>query len=124
MGDYENLRLYDSWGEYPGSGAYHGVELSELFGTAQNVSGEVSSAEQQRFSRYMQGAWAAFGRDPWRGLTEECGWLSYNESSESLVKLAPGGGGGVLREIVDPGVYDGRCPRVEDNDPMPGRGAF
>lgn len=121
-GDYENLRLYDSWGEYPGSGAYHGAELSELFGTAQNVSGEASSAEQERFSRYMQGAWAAFARDPWRGLTGEYGWPGYDASGESLVKLAPSGG--ALTELVDPEVYDGRCPQVEDNDPLPGRGAF
>lgn len=86
------------------------------------MSGEASSTEQERFSRYMQGAWAAFGRDPWRGLAEEYGWPGYNESTESLVKLATGGG--LLSEFVDPGVYDGRCPPVEDNDPRPGRGAF
>lgn len=119
MGDYDNLRLYDSWGEYPSSGAYHGSELSALFGTAENISSEASSAEQERFSRYLQGAWAAFGRDPWGGLTEEYGWPSGNES---LVKLAPGGG--ALSEFVDPDVYDKQCPRVEDNDPRPGRGAF
>lgn len=122
MGDFENLRLYNSWGEYPSSGAYHGAELSELFGTAENVSGEAGSAEQQRFSRYMQGAWAAFGRDPWHGLSEEYGWPGYHESIESLVELAPGGG--VLREFVDPDIYDWRCPPVEQNDPRPGRGAF
>jgi carboxylesterase type B len=104
MGDFENLRLYNSWGEYPSSGAYHGAELSELFGTAENVSGEAGSAEQQRFSRYMQGAWAAFGRDPWHGLSEEYGWPGYHESIESLVELAPGGG--VLREFVDSDIYD------------------
>lgn len=75
--------------------------------------------EQERFSKYLQGAWAAFGRDPWRGLEEEYGWPVGNES---LVKLAPRGG--ALSELVDPGVYDGRCPRVEDNDPRPGMGAF
>ena len=121
MGDYDNLRLYDSWGEYPDSGSYHGVELSELFGTAQNVTGEQSTVEQERVSRYIQGAWAAFGRDPLRGLTEY-GWPSYNSSVSSLVKLAPGGGG--TSEFVNPAVYDERCPPVEDNDPRPGRGAF
>lgn len=75
--------------------------------------------EQERFSKYLQGAWAAFGRDPWRGLGEEYGWPRGNES---LVKLAPGGG--ALSEFVDPLLYDGRCPRVEDNDPRPGMGAF
>lgn len=121
MGDFKNLRLYNAWSDYPNSGAYHGADLSELFGTAQNVSGEASSTEQQRVSRYLQGAWAAFGRNPVRGLTEY-GWPGYNSSEASLVELAPGYG--ALSEVVDQALYDGRCPRVEENDPRPGRGAF
>jgi carboxylesterase type B len=121
MGDFDNLRLYDGWGEYPDSGAYHGSDLSELFGTAQNVTGQPSTAEQEQFSRYMQGAWAAFGRDPKGGLTEY-GWPGYNSGVESLIRLAPGKS--AASEVVDPAVYDERCPQVEDNDPRPGRGAF
>jgi carboxylesterase type B len=68
MGDFDNVRLYDSWGDYPKSGSYHGSDLTALFGTSENVTGESPSMEQQRFSRYMQGAWAAFGRDPAHGL--------------------------------------------------------
>lgn len=121
MGDFDDLRLYDSWGEYPDSGAYHGADLSELFGTAQDVTGESGTVEQRQFSRYMQGAWAAFGRDPQYGLAEY-GWPSYNLSTSSLVELAPENR--PVGEVVDPAVYDDRCPRVEDNDPRPGRGAF
>lgn len=121
MGDFDNLRLYNSWGEYPDSGSYHGSDLSELFGTAKNVTGEPSTKEQERFSRYMQGAWAAFGRDPHNGLSKY-GWPRYNPSTSSLVLLAPDNK--ATSEIVDPAVYDESCPRVEENDPRPGRGAF
>lgn len=121
MGDFGNLRLYNSWGEYPDSVSYHGSDLSELFGTAKNVTGEPSTKEQERFSIHMQGAWAAFGRDPHYGLSKY-GWPRYNPSTSSLVLLAPDNK--ATSEIVDPAVYDEPCPRVEENDPRPGRGAF
>jgi carboxylesterase type B len=121
MGDFDNLRLYDGWSPYPNSGAYHGADLSELFGTAQNVTGEPSTAIQQRFSRYMQGAWATFGRDPQHGLAGY-GWPSYNSSVPSLVELAPGNE--LMSKVVDSVIYDERCPQVQSNDPRPGRGAF
>lgn len=121
MGDFDNLRLYNSWGDYPDSGSYHGSDLSELFGTAQNVTGEPSTAAQERFSRYMQSAWAAFGRDPQNGLSKY-GWSKYNSSTSSLVLLAPDNK--PTSEFVDPALYDEPCPLVEDNDPRPGRGAF
>lgn len=73
MGDFDNLRLYDSWGEYPDSGAYHGVDMSELFGTAQDVTGEASTQEQGEVSKYMQRAWAAFGKIRRRALRSEVG---------------------------------------------------
>lgn len=121
MGDFDNLRLYGSWGDYPDSGSYHGVDLNELFGTAEDVTGEPSTSAQQEFSRYMQGAWAAFGRDPEHGLTNY-GWPSYKSGSPSLIRLAPGNK--PVGEVFDQAFYDKSCPFVEDNDPRPGRGAF
>ncbi|KAM0713998.1 hypothetical protein Q7P37_010962 [Cladosporium fusiforme] len=120
-GAFDNLRLYNSSGLYRDSGAYHGADLSELFGTAQVVSGDASTFVQNQVSRYMQGAWAAFGRDPEHGLNKY-GWPAYNSSHPSLVELAPGDD--LIRDIVDPASYDDPCPPVERNDPRPGRGAF
>lgn len=60
MGDFDDLRLYDSWGEYPDSGSYHGVDMSELFGTAQDVTGEASAQEQGEVSKYMQRSLGCF----------------------------------------------------------------
>lgn len=121
MGDFDNLRLYDSWGDYPDSGSYHGVDLNELFGTAKDVTGDACTDAQEQFSRYMQGAWAAFGRDPEQGLLEY-GWPLYNSSAQTLVELAPNNQPSA--EFCDPHLYDSQCPSVEENDPRPGRGAF
>lgn len=121
MGHFDNLRLYDSWGEYPDSGAYHGVDMSELFGTAQDVTGEASTQEQGEVSKYMQRAWAAFGRDPEKGL-EKLGWPGYNTDGETLVALAFGEGS--VYKFLDPARYGEPCPPAQCNDPRPGRGAF
>jgi len=121
MGDFDSIRLYGSWGDYPDSGSYHGSDLTALFGTVEDVTGETSSTEQGRFSRYMQGAWAAFGRDPVRGL-ELYGWPAYGLNTSSLVLLASDNQ--AEPEFVASGLYDESCPPVIENDPRPGRGAF
>ncbi|KAG9678826.1 cholinesterase, partial [Aureobasidium melanogenum] len=46
-GDWENLRLY------PGSRAYHGTEITMIFGTAEDVSGLPDSAARNEVLRYM-----------------------------------------------------------------------
>ncbi|KAF2220704.1 Alpha/Beta hydrolase protein [Elsinoe ampelina] len=132
--DWPNLRLYPATtnvsaagagkggGGRPGSGAYHGSELSLLFGTTREVAGEENGAEQDRLGRYIMGAWAAFGRDPGRGL-EGYGWPMWTGGQgEELVLL--GEGNGDRAEFVGAGRFDGECPPVEENDPLPGRGAF
>ncbi|KAG9735110.1 cholinesterase, partial [Aureobasidium melanogenum] len=47
FGDWENLRLY------PGSRAYHGTEITMIFGTGEDVSGLPDSAAQDEVLRYM-----------------------------------------------------------------------
>ncbi|KAF4556549.1 Carboxylesterase-like protein 17 [Elsinoe fawcettii] len=121
MPDWENLRLYPAQGDYPSSGAYHGSELSLLFGTTRDVTGQEDVVEEAELGRYIMGAWAAFGRDPERGL-EGYGWPRYTEEEQNLILLGKGNSGG--KEIVDAGVFDDVCPSVEENDPLPGRGAF
>lgn len=71
FGDFANVRLY------PGSGAYHGSDLLQIFGTAQDVSGEPNSPTEEATARYMMDAWASFARDPVRGL-RRFGWPVYD----------------------------------------------
>lgn len=121
MGDWENLRLYGAWGDYPDSGAYHGSDLDMLFGTAYDVTGTPNSLQEELTSRYMMGAWAAFGRSPATGLSVY-GWPMYTAKSTSLVRLAYRNQS--IPSIVQPSLYDAVCPPVEENNPLPGQGAF
>ncbi|KAH7395874.1 putative carboxylesterase [Cadophora sp. MPI-SDFR-AT-0126] len=84
FGDFPNLALSIS----PPSGAWHGSEIPMVFGPdldIQNVTGRTT--EQQRVGEYMQGAWAAFVKDPEKGL-KKYGWPRYNPDSKTLVRLA------------------------------------
>ncbi|KAE8359425.1 Alpha/Beta hydrolase protein [Aspergillus caelatus] len=83
FGDWDNLRLY------PSSGAYHGIDLPMVFGTASKISGIADSETEREFARYMASAWAAFARDPVAGLSR-FGWPRYDENEETLVGLAYG----------------------------------
>lgn len=82
-GDWDNLRLYnDSAGlGSKGSGAYHGADLTMLFGTAEDVSQSISSAPEYAISRHIMGAWVAFATDSSKGL-KQYGWPEYDPESK------------------------------------------
>ena len=84
FGDFDNVRLYNSSaGLSPrGSAAYHGVDLNIIFGSASDNSGLSNSVTQDATIKYVQGAWAAFARDPKKGLTQY-GWPPYDETGKS-----------------------------------------
>jgi hypothetical protein len=48
-----------------------------VFGTAQDVSGLPNSAAEDKYIKYLQGAFAAFAQDSESGLTEY-GWPEYD----------------------------------------------
>lgn len=104
FGDWENLRLYD------GSGAYHGADLEMVFGNDDGVSGIPSSPAEDRMTRLMQHAWAAFAEDPTQGL-HRLGWPQYDPDEDSLVRLAyknrP------RADIDSPSKYDAPCSTVQ-----------
>ena len=107
FGDWPNLRLY------PSSGAYHGSDIEMVLGTAYDVSQTPSTAAEEITSRYMMKAWAAFAKNPTRGL-EEYGWPMYKNTSEhTLVRL------GYINEstasFVSPHVYDALCWAFDGN---------
>jgi cholinesterase len=60
FGDFPNLQLtYD-----PPSGAYHTSEISIVFETSADASGLPNTPAETHISRYMNGMWAAFAKDP------------------------------------------------------------
>jgi carboxylesterase type B len=138
-GDWDNLRLYNgSAGLGPkGSAAYHGSDLGLVFGTAQDITGLPNSAAENDYTKYVQGAWAAFARDSKNGLTNY-GWPAYKSGKHKLPRTYNGAiannstGENTLVElaynnepeprVVDPAIYDSSCPAK--NDPLPGQGAF
>ncbi|PGG96559.1 hypothetical protein AJ79_09539 [Helicocarpus griseus UAMH5409] len=79
-------RYYGEWPNtilYPGSGAYHGTDVGQVFGTAEDASGGVENTEdEQKVSRYMMHAWALFARDPRHGL-HWLGWPRYSEKADA-----------------------------------------
>ena len=87
-------------------GAYHGAELQLLFGTTY-LTGN-STAEEIAVEAYIQGAWAAFAKDPARGLlTYEGGWPLYDPAEKSLVRLSFDNLVGT--NLAFPDVYDAGC---------------
>lgn len=85
FGDWANLRLY------PGSGAYHGVDLHMIFGGIKDIVGPglPNSVVEEWTMKYssMMRAWAAFVNDPAKGLSEKLYWPQYDPSGDTLVRL-------------------------------------
>ena len=74
FGDFDNMRLFND------SGAYHGSDCPQIFGTASQVSGVQNTPEEDALSSFMMKAWATFVKNPATGL-EALGWPKYNPNS-------------------------------------------
>jgi carboxylesterase type B len=69
-------------------GAYHSSDMPMVFGTS-DMTGADTELEAKT-SAYMQGAWAAFARDPATGLSRSegaYGWPRYQSEEKTLVQL-------------------------------------
>ncbi|KAK4541845.1 hypothetical protein LTR36_007377 [Oleoguttula mirabilis] len=112
FGNWANIELYPATSAYAGqvigegSGAYHGAELEMVFGNPSGVSGIPNSAAENEMISLMQGAWAAFARDPVSGLTVY-GWPKYDPSAETLILLALNNS--PTAEFVSPSLYNAAC---------------
>jgi cholinesterase len=84
------------------AGTYHAAELSIIFDTAPGAS----TADEVSIANYMRGAWAAFAKDPQKGLTNY-GWPSYNPSQDTLIRLAYDNITGT--NVINPYRYDADC---------------
>ncbi|SPQ24842.1 b05a4d56-04e7-4832-8fd7-1777951de8d0 [Thermothielavioides terrestris] len=102
--DWDNTRLY------PGSGAYHGVDLHMVFGASAEVSGLPTSAEQRALTALVQRAWYVFASDPWNGLQRELGWPRWQVGRPTLAVL--GQNNTAQPRFVDPNVYAAPCSTV------------
>ena len=67
--------------------AYHASEIPIVFGTYNSSAFSVApTAAEIALSKYVQGAWVAFARDPVNGLINY-GWPTYNPATATLVEL-------------------------------------
>ncbi|PIG83107.1 carboxylesterase family protein, partial [Aspergillus arachidicola] len=72
----------------PWLGAYHSSDVPIVFGTYNKTTIQPSSSPAEvAASKYIQGAWVAFAKDPWNGLSNY-GWPQFTSQSRSLVNLA------------------------------------
>jgi carboxylesterase type B len=95
------------------SGAYHDSEVAVLFGNVDVDGGVVGRTRgEEAVGRYMRGAWAAFARDPVKGLGRyggrgRGGWPRYVPGEETLVRIGWEGRTGA--NLVRGDEYDGGC---------------
>ncbi|KAK5995384.1 Para-nitrobenzyl esterase-like protein [Cladobotryum mycophilum] len=101
--DWNNTRLY------PGSGAYHGVDMHMIFGASEDVSGLPASADQKKLTKLMQRAWFSFVQNPSSGLNS-FGWPMFNQSTKSLILL--GRGNSPTAQLVQPSEYNSPCSNI------------
>ncbi|EGE04620.1 carboxylesterase [Trichophyton equinum CBS 127.97] len=100
---------------FPGSGSYHGSDVAQLFGTAEDVSNGTANTEtEDKFSAYMMHAFAAFAADPRKGLSK-LGWPRYriNGRGKTLIGLAFGNR--PRATYLPPLFSDKDCPLVGTN---------
>ncbi|KAF2036120.1 alpha/beta-hydrolase [Setomelanomma holmii] len=75
FGEWPNLN------PFPWLHAYHSSDIPMVFGTSDLLGPD--TATEVAMSKYIQGAWAAFARDPEQGIS----WPTYDPNADTLVKL-------------------------------------
>jgi cholinesterase len=105
FGNFPNTRLMTN----PDSGAYHCSEVPFIWDTLPTGSGIPPDTEEEISIRaYIQGAWAAFAKNPSCGLsTYADGWPQYSPFAPSLVRLAYDNVTGTNTALPD--LYDSTC---------------
>ena len=86
------------------AGTWHGSEIPIIFDTVIPSPGPTQA--EISIANYMRGGWAAFAKDPEKGLLNY-GWPLYNTSQDTLVRLAYDNVTGP--NLINPYRYDADC---------------
>ena len=106
-----SLAIFPDISSTPDLHAFHASEIPIVFGTYNSSPFGPPTDVEISFSRYVQGAWVAFARDPQQGLTNY-GWPRYNPNTASLVQL--GNTANISGAIFTQGnSFDGGCLLTE-----------
>ncbi|KAE8327297.1 Alpha/Beta hydrolase protein [Aspergillus sergii] len=101
----------------PWLGAYHSSDVPIVFGTYNKTTIQPSSSPAEvAASKYIQGAWVAFAKDPWNGLSNY-GWPQFTSQNRSLVNLALDNR--ATATIGSAEKWDSHCPRRIKCDETP-----
>jgi cholinesterase len=104
FGDWDNIRVGSE------AGAFHGSELSLVFGTPKRFESRVKSTpEQVEVEKLMMSTWAGFARDPLNFLPK-LGWPRYKQDEKTLVQIAYENSPKV--SFAYPNDYDKECSTV------------
>ena len=80
FGDFLNTRLTET----PSSGAWHGSEISQVFGSSE-LAGLPNTQAEAAISSYIMSAWAAFAKNPNSALSAApFAWPKYDRKSKQL----------------------------------------
>ncbi|CAE6334740.1 unnamed protein product [Rhizoctonia solani] len=107
---YRYSGIYPNLSPYPFIRTYHTSEMPMWFGSVNTVKGlkEKTTAEQKQQSAYMQGALAAFTKDPEQGLVKY-GWPLYQgNKGNTLVHLDPRNSSELV-VFENPAEFDAPC---------------
>jgi len=83
---YQYQAIFPDISTRPDLRAFHSSEIPIVFGTFDAILVPPPTLVELALSRYVQGAWVAFARDPARGLLNY-GWPRYNPNTSSLALL-------------------------------------
>ncbi|PMD45906.1 alpha/beta-hydrolase [Hyaloscypha variabilis F] len=84
------------------AGTWHEAEVPIIFDTAPGAA----TADEVSIANYMRGAWAAFAKDPQKGLTNH-GWPEYDTKKDTLIRLGYDNITGT--NVINPYRYDADC---------------
>ncbi|KAM5474762.1 hypothetical protein MferCBS49748_000169 [Microsporum ferrugineum] len=83
-------RYFGQWPNsilYPGSGSYHGSDVSQYFGTAEDVSNGTQNTDAEvKVSSYMMHVFATFAANSHSGLSK-LGWPSYKKNGKGKLSF-------------------------------------
>lgn len=92
----------------PSIGAYHGADVPFQWGTLNlGNPNAVAHPNELAASKFLMRAFAAFVRDPEKGLTRELQWPTYDGNKNTLIELFTNQT--VSAIFVDPKPYDAVC---------------
>lgn len=83
---YRYLFTSNTTNAFPALGVFHSSEIPIVFGQYNDSSRPAASAALVQVSRAVQGGWAAFFKDPARGLADY-GWPVYQPNGTSLIQI-------------------------------------